>query len=153
MCLSKIDVHYSKDDETEGIGYKVIFGDRNYFYTPIFGGFFYYDKWYNRTIANIVVLNQGIDEIHEYESGFHIFLNKDDCIKYCQYYSWPKNFCATSFKRHFITKVHYKGIVCKGLQNNFPCIVAKSIMIKEEDILDKETNILDKETDILDKEN
>ena len=50
---------------------------------------------------------------------------------------WPINFCAVSWKRYFITKVYYKGIVCKGLQNNIPCTVVKSIMIKEEDIIDK----------------
>jgi hypothetical protein len=29
MCLSQIDIHYSKDDKTEGIGYKVVFGNKD----------------------------------------------------------------------------------------------------------------------------
>jgi len=141
MCLSQIDIHYSKDDKTEGIGYKVIFGNKDWFYTPIFGGCFCYDKWYNRIVYPIIIMAQqntlNTTEQLKYDAGFHIFLNKDDCIKYCKGFMWPINFCAVSWKRYFITKVYYKGIVCKGLQNNIPCTVVKSIMIKEEDIIDK----------------
>jgi len=62
-----------------------------------------------------------------YSSGWHIFLNKKDAYKYQRSLD-----SALSFKKGLtskVRKVKFKSVVAKGVQDFFPCVVAKEMII------------------------
>lgn len=125
MCLETIEKRYPKKDKTEGFGYKVIciYPNSKRFTFPHFCSYTYrhYNKWIRRKISKLFTDNNG----EEYDSGFHIFMNKQDAILYAY----------DNASR--VRKVEYKGIICEGTQFVYcngwnmpkPCLVVKQIKV------------------------
>lgn len=132
MCLTSITKGYDKND-VEGIGYKIFRisneGISNEeLYSPIFGfEQFEYNNWYHRRIYFIY-----ITDTITYDSGFHIFPNKEDCYIYASEMQWL--FDDWNPNKYKIVKVKYRGVLFEGLQNNLKCLVVKSIMLLDETI-------------------
>jgi hypothetical protein len=132
MCLTSITKEYA-DNDVEGIGYKIFRisneGISNEeLYSPIFGfEQFEYNNWYHRRIYFIY-----ITDTITYDSGFHIFPNKEDCYIYAYEMGWSSK--ARLSIQYKIVKVKYKGVLYEGLQNNLKCLVVKSIMLLDETI-------------------
>jgi len=54
-----------------------------------------------------------------YRTGFHIFLKRDDAVKF-----------ATSYLRNYLVKkVYFRKVVCKGYQHRNPVIICKEICL------------------------
>lgn len=132
MCLTSITKGYDKND-VEGIGYKIFRisneGISNEeLYSPIFGfEQFEYNNWYHRRIYFIY-----ITDTITYDSGFHIFPNKEDCYIYASEMQWL--FDDWNPNKYKIVKVKYRGILFEGLQNNLKCLVVESIRLLDETI-------------------
>jgi len=75
------------------------------------------NKWYKN---NPITLNCYYNN-DTYISGFHIYLNYNDAIRMRDrlYY----------YRRFIIKKVKYKNIICLGLQEDMPIVVAESMLI------------------------
>ena len=125
MCLTSITKEYA-DNDVEGIGYKVFVISGQSIRSPIFGfQKFEYNQWYSRYLY-IAFITDTIT----YDSGFHIFLNREDCLSYAHDMGWHfENWRANQYK---IIKVKYSGVVYEGLQENLKCLVVKSIMLLDE---------------------
>ena len=127
MCLTKITKDYA-DNDVEGIGYKVFIISGQTIRSPIFGfQKFEYNQWYSRYLY-IAFITDTIT----YDSGFHIFPNKEDCYIYASEMQWL--FDDWNPNKYKIVKVKYRGVLFEGLQNNLKCLVVESIRLLDETI-------------------
>jgi len=75
------------------------------------------NKWYKNNPITLNCFNSN----DTYVSGFHIYLNYKDAIRMRNNLYYDCKF--------IIKKVSYKNIICLGLQEDIPIVVAKNMLI------------------------
>lgn len=121
------------DPETVFKGFKVMLmttveGDTQYYPLFINGAKkdFKFRKWneeedfrfFQDTCVYVETAEPG--DISEYETGFHLFLNKEDAINYVKMSIWTKNVV--------IVECEFKNVTALGSQDGYHCVVCKSIL-------------------------
>lgn len=145
MCLSKLhfNLDYDKEEGTYvGKGFKVLYHyvSDKYKHLGVCGIYdfrYRFNKWMDRWPTPYqLVLEDNFDI--KYTTGFHIFLNKDDCENYR-----PRHAIKNAVAEYRLHPVLYKGILSFGEQELFnkpgffskntyrtgPCIIADKMKI------------------------
>jgi hypothetical protein len=140
MCLTSllsIPEKFKKDEVFHG--FKIFLKYKDTYVSPIYRADISFDKWiiddnkyaisYDCYDAQILYGSQ-IGNGSFYQSGFHIFLNKEDLFIWASIYTTYH----VNFEKHYkIFPISFKQVVAYGLQVKIPVIVARQIYIDSKD--------------------